>query len=91
MKRNVCLGTLLVAGYLASPGAVSAADVASKKSEQRDASPQQAVPPAPKIEKDETRPNGAEPLKWDQLDPKSLKKSTKAQPKSPFNGVPTER
>jgi hypothetical protein len=91
MKHSLSLGILLVAGYLASPNAVSAADVPSKKSEPRDVSPQQATPSAPSVEKNATRPKSAEPLKWDQLDPKVLEKSTKAQPKSPFNAVPPER
>ena len=91
MNHNLILGILFVAGCLACPTAVSAADVPSKKSEPRDASPDQATPSAPKVEKDGPRPKSVEPLKWDQLDPRSLEKSAKAQRKSPFNAVPAER
>ena len=91
MNHNLILGILFVAGYLASPNAVSAADVPSKKPEPRDASPQQATSTTPKVEKDETRTKGAEPLMWDQLDPRSLERSAKAQTKNPFRAVPAER
>ena len=91
MKNKLVFGILLVVGLVGGANVVSASELPSKKSESTDVSPNHAVPSAPKCESVEVKSKRAEPLEWDQLDPKSLERSAKAQPKSPFKAVPTER
>ena len=91
MNRNVILRTLLINAIVLS-GVSFAAEVPSKKSEPVDAPPSAAAASVPKAGSIEEKAKNSDRLKWDQLDPKAVERSTKkAQPKNPFSAVPPER
>ncbi len=87
MKRRVLLISFVVALGTWQFVAV-ASDTSSKKQESAESPKVQAVPSKSKpVEPPAKR---EEPVKWDQLDPKSLESRTKVQ-QTPFAKVPAER
>ena len=66
-----------------------ASDASSKKQESAETSKTQTAPPPSKPAPVEQQAKREEPLKWDQLDPKSLEQRAKTQ--TPFARVPAER
>jgi hypothetical protein len=86
MKRNNILGIVLITSAIVLSSVVVAADIPSKKSDPVD------TPSVPRTNSTEAKAKGAEPVKWDQLDPKAIERSAKkAQSKSPFSAVSPER